>query len=45
MKRFGKGLLRTALSRDWFDWFMLGVFVFLGVIGGMVWSVLNREFQ
>lgn len=45
IKRFGKDLARTAWSNDWFDWFMLGIFVFLGVVGGMVWSVLNAEFK
>lgn len=45
IKRFGKDLARTAWSSDWFDWYMLAVFVFLGVVGGMVSSLLGKEFQ
>jgi hypothetical protein len=44
VKRFGKGLLATVRANDWFDWFTLGVFVFLGVVGGMVADVIGREF-
>lgn len=45
LRRFGKDLAKTAWSRDWFDWFMYGVFVFLGVVGGMVIDVLVKEFE
>jgi hypothetical protein len=45
LKRFGRDLVKTARSDDWFDWFILGVFVFLGVIGGMVASLLGQEFK
>lgn len=43
LKRFGRDLLRTAWSNDWFHWYLFGVYVFFGVIGGMVWSELSRE--
>lgn len=45
LKRFGRDFARTAWSDDWFDWFMFGVFVFLGVVGGMVMTMLGQEFK
>lgn len=45
MKRFGKGMLRTLRSMDWFDYFLLSVYVFFGVVGGMVATMLGREFS
>lgn len=45
LKRFGKGLIRTAWSTDWFHWFLLGIYVFFGVVGGIVISELTKEFR
>lgn len=45
LKKFGRDLGRMAWSNDWFDWFLLGTYTSLGVLGGVVATILGREFQ
>jgi hypothetical protein len=45
LKKFGRDLGRMAWSKDWFDWFLLTTYVLLGVLGGVVATILGREFQ
>lgn len=44
VKRFGRDFKAAALSKDWFDWFIAGVMIFLGIVAGYVIDVLDKEF-
>lgn len=45
LKKFGRDLGRMAWSKDWFDWFLLGTYTVFGVLGGVVATILGKEFQ
>lgn len=45
LKRLGRDLVRAAWSTDWFDWFLLGSYVLFGVLGGVVASLITKEFN
>lgn len=45
IKKFGRDLGRMFWSDDWFDWFLLGTYTLGGVLGGLVATILGREFQ